>query len=252
MLKNFVASWIAVAALAASGCCCVDRVYQPYGCGDGCDGAGGMCTDCGAYPRGDWRQRRGRRQLGQRLSCSDGCGDMYWGEWLSHPPDDCDPCNNCGDFVGGRYRYARWWESLGECVPGIWGARYDDGAGCGHGPGCTSCGMEEDGFWEESGSDIFDGQVMDQPLGEPKPALPPGKSGGVENGSEKSTAPRPLAPPSTPKPKAPQPMTDAQASQMRHPVPQPKPLFTQTARMSRPRGKSPSVDDNVLRQPLRR
>lgn len=29
------------------------------------------------------------------------CGECYWHEWFSDPPDCCDPCNRCGRFVGG-------------------------------------------------------------------------------------------------------------------------------------------------------
>ena len=29
-----------------------------------------------------------------------GCGDIYWGEWISDPPDCCDPCDQCGSFTG--------------------------------------------------------------------------------------------------------------------------------------------------------
>lgn len=29
-----------------------------------------------------------------------GCGDCYWSEWYSDPPDCCDPCNRCADWIG--------------------------------------------------------------------------------------------------------------------------------------------------------
>lgn len=29
-----------------------------------------------------------------------GCGELYWNEWHSDPPACCDPCDNCGTWVG--------------------------------------------------------------------------------------------------------------------------------------------------------
>ncbi|WP_146443611.1 hypothetical protein [Botrimarina colliarenosi] len=29
-----------------------------------------------------------------------GCGDLYWNEWHSDPPRCCDPCDDCGNWVG--------------------------------------------------------------------------------------------------------------------------------------------------------
>ncbi len=29
-----------------------------------------------------------------------GCGEEYWGDWCSSPPDCCDPCDQCGNYVG--------------------------------------------------------------------------------------------------------------------------------------------------------
>jgi hypothetical protein len=41
-----------------------------------------------------------------------GCGQRYWGDFYGDPPDCCDPCDRCGNYIGG-------------------------GNGCG---GCSSCG----------------------------------------------------------------------------------------------------------------
>jgi hypothetical protein len=32
--------------------------------------------------------------------CDSGCGETYWGEFHSDPPDCCDPCDNCGNYIG--------------------------------------------------------------------------------------------------------------------------------------------------------
>jgi hypothetical protein len=64
--------WGAIAAFSlalASGCCC----HTPWPCGD---------TYCGTY-----------------------CGCKYWHEWFSHKPRCCDPCDECGNFVGSLNPY---------------------------------------------------------------------------------------------------------------------------------------------------
>lgn len=75
--------------LLINGCCCPTHMYTPS-CGSGCG-----------------------------LGCaSGGCGEVYWGEWMSDPPAPCDPCDDCGNWTGG-------------C-----------GTGCGTGCGsCGSCGQ---------------------------------------------------------------------------------------------------------------
>jgi hypothetical protein len=39
--------------------------------------------------------------------CGSQCGDCYWSEWFSLPPDCCDPCTNCGAFCGPNNRFLR-------------------------------------------------------------------------------------------------------------------------------------------------
>ncbi len=86
-----------------SGCCTV-----PYGHGGNC-GTGpavgyGGCTDgCGGCGPG-WNHRpvaRGPLEsvhlMRKRLLCGAGCGETYFGEWRSHPPDCADPC--CFDYT---------------------------------------------------------------------------------------------------------------------------------------------------------
>jgi hypothetical protein len=33
--------------------------------------------------------------------CGRSCGERYWGDFYSDPPDWCDPCDRCGNYVGG-------------------------------------------------------------------------------------------------------------------------------------------------------
>ncbi|MEX2113034.1 MAG: hypothetical protein WD845_07595 [Pirellulales bacterium] len=60
---------MAVVAATLSGCCC-----EPWG---------------GCYPNGmNW--------------CGPSCGEKYWHEWFSLPPECCDPCDECGGYIGPR------------------------------------------------------------------------------------------------------------------------------------------------------
>lgn len=86
--------------LASGGCCCLD--HGPCGpCGPLAGGCG-SCGGCGVAP-----YRVGGRLPGavyhwanRRLSCGAGCGPVYWHEWMMDPPACCDPCDDCGNWVG--------------------------------------------------------------------------------------------------------------------------------------------------------
>jgi hypothetical protein len=65
-------------------------------CGpNGCESCATCPTDCGLLPA----LRRG-------FTCGKGCGEVYWGEWISDPPDCCDPCDQC---------YGQWTGPHGYC-----------------------------------------------------------------------------------------------------------------------------------------
>lgn len=92
-------------AIASIGCC------GPMGCGPGCGTAD--CFDCDGAGYGKRmipaRPLDGLRQFRKSLVCGSGCGEVYYDEWISTPPDCADPC--CGDqFVGGAV----------PCRPGCW------------------------------------------------------------------------------------------------------------------------------------
>ena len=94
---------------------CADSCAAP--CGDVCsDASCGSCDGCG-YPYGplSWLYRI--FSCGYRGS---GCGECYWSDFHSEPPDCCDPCDRQGNWTGGGY-------SAG-C--GQWG---------GWGGGCATC-----------------------------------------------------------------------------------------------------------------
>ncbi len=71
---------------------------------DGCSGCSTAnscgCDDCGQrpIPNGPLEELQIMRRS---LICGGGCGEVYYGEWLSTPPDCCDPCDGCNQWVGG-------------------------------------------------------------------------------------------------------------------------------------------------------
>lgn len=90
------------------GCGC-EPACGVGGCGSACGGGACGCGHCplasglgfGIHAIGS-ELRRLTAPLG--LCCPNGgcggCGELYWNEWHSDPPSCCDPCNDCGDWVG--------------------------------------------------------------------------------------------------------------------------------------------------------
>lgn len=228
MMARSIVVCALLALLAGSGCCCLGTQggFPAAGCqtgachagGNSCGPACGGCsiclpkpivwcgtqnecgpggcetcacpTDCGILPA----MRRG-------LSCGKGCGEIYWGEWLSDPPDCCDPCDQCHGQWTGPHGYC----SLGPCqrlLAALHGYRYcpkpccDEWCGlcnktscnvastCGScgGAGCATCGgghvqhspMQGEVIYE--GAQPMPGQSIMSENWERQPAKPiPGK-----------------------------------------------------------------------------
>lgn len=137
------------------------------GCGTGCGGCETSCGGCGGCG--------GTLGLGispwihKSLTCGRGCGSLYVNEWVNDPPSCCDPCDNCGNYVGPRACNPFGWISDGwHC---LWGYRFDgccdgcadgcgDCGGCSDGgcSGCSDCG----GGGEISGEmPYYDGQIIE-------------------------------------------------------------------------------------------
>lgn len=95
----------------------------PGGACGSCATTGSPCGDCGILSF-----------LRCRMTACKGCGEVYYGEWLSDPPDCCDPCDRChGQFTG----------QGGCCPPGFFArlAAGIRGMRCGTGPcGCGQSG----------------------------------------------------------------------------------------------------------------
>lgn len=149
-----------LALLVSSGCVCrgpCGVIRDPLGacepdCGHTCMPAlnydrvwrGGPCNDCGPGGCGTGSYYRCgllpmlRAHLHGTATCGRGCGEVYWGEWVSDPPDCCDPCNSCGDWQGRQccsptLAQRLWWGAHGYRL----GGQHGDANCCG---GCTGCG----------------------------------------------------------------------------------------------------------------
>jgi len=142
-------------AMNSVGCC------GPMACGPGCGALSGGCYDCdGSFgPRPASGPIDALRQAKRSLVCGGGCGEVYYGEWISTPPHCDDPC--CGDqFVGGAVRAQPFCTPCaalrpGNLIVGLYGKRFCDTCGTAasgdsstggyddFGGGCSSCGGSE-------------------------------------------------------------------------------------------------------------
>jgi hypothetical protein len=117
MIVRVTLSLFASAAILAASGCCNPHVYR--GCGDACYPTpcapcgpavatcepAAPCGDCGTCDPspcgcGSCRGWYPGKRLVQWLTCGTGCGGVYVNEWISDPPDCCDPCEPCGTPVG--------------------------------------------------------------------------------------------------------------------------------------------------------
>ncbi len=88
--------------------------------------------------------------------CGMQCGCLYWHEWFSHKPCCCDPCNQCGHYVGSRNPYVKggphytrfgevYSDGSGSNAPGAVGELYNaPSPGTGPTPAQPPSGMLED------------------------------------------------------------------------------------------------------------
>ncbi|MCE9526681.1 MAG: hypothetical protein K8R36_11575 [Planctomycetales bacterium] len=193
---------VCASVLLASGCCCQDRCGGG-GCGLGGCGRGSLfcqpyeqrMANTNSYECGTCCKPVGCDNGGikgwlhnQATGCQ-GCSDVYWGEWISDPPDCCDPCDQCGGFSGNGGcgckprilpRLARIFNGYRYCPDDCGSCNILPRLGCNlcGGAGCDSCG----GGYSDGGGRVIHqggaphGSVLDEnwdPAPSPKPT--PGK-----------------------------------------------------------------------------
>jgi hypothetical protein len=78
------------------------------------------------------------------MACDAGCGDVYWGEWVSDPPAACDPCDCHGGYTGAVSGPGCYWPfPILHGLHALWGYRYaPGGSGIMYDGGCSTCGAE--------------------------------------------------------------------------------------------------------------
>lgn len=138
MVRLVISGCFVLLAVVAVGCC------GPMGCGPGCN-AGTGCYDCDGLAGNQLigSPLDGMRRFKRSLVCGGGCGEAYYGEWISTPPDCQDPC--CGsDWVGGAVKCRPFCWTPGTFLSGLYGTRFCSGAessvSCGCDGGCDECG----------------------------------------------------------------------------------------------------------------
>jgi hypothetical protein len=129
------------------------------GCGGGCDaGCGECCDGCGP----DWNHHPlacgpidAVRHAKRSLVCGAGCGDVYYGEWLSTPPC-CDPCQDCGVLCG-RPPRIRPFRLVGRIVSSLYGYRFCET--CCH--AAEDCCCDRGDVWYGDEGDVYEGDWYD-------------------------------------------------------------------------------------------
>lgn len=99
--------------------------------GVGCGRYGDHCYDCegGFGPRyAATGPLDALRQVGRSMVCGGGCGEVYYGEWISTPPYATDPCYG-SEFTGAgcRERVEPLCYPPGGLLAALYGQRYYEG-----------------------------------------------------------------------------------------------------------------------------
>jgi hypothetical protein len=150
---------LAALVLVAHGCASPYVYYCDDTCGP--QSISGRYPDCAATPCDPCEGTVGEPfcgltvtgKLREMVTCGAGCGQLYWGEWTFDPPDECDPCNDYGDWVGPQccppHGWAKFWS-------GVHGHRYGDPC-CPE--GCDDCADPGEAYWE--GGTIGSAEMLD-------------------------------------------------------------------------------------------
>jgi len=131
--------------------------YEPSACCDSWDPVLGSTDACGVCG-GTCQGHTPAQHMKYMLTCASGCGEIYWGEWFSDPPDDCDPCDDWGHWIGPvDCSGPSCLESVASGWCNLWGYRNGGGKGgkgqggcvsCGGKGGCDSCGGEAKSYYD--------------------------------------------------------------------------------------------------------
>ncbi|HJN08769.1 MAG: hypothetical protein QGH33_01750 [Pirellulaceae bacterium] len=141
--------------------------FEPSACHGGWDPVLGSCEACGVCG-GACQGHTPAQHLKHTLTCASGCGEIYWGEWISHPPDDCDPCDDWGNWIGPtNCDEPSCLDSLASGWCNLFGYRNGGGKGksgcdsCGGKGGCDTCGGVPDDYYDAPIED--DSEVVPTP-----------------------------------------------------------------------------------------
>lgn len=199
MYRFGVAFGCFVSIVLATGCACLEHRYMGCGLESGMTApntscaSGGGCGDCGDCG-GKCAGYKPGHPLGNLLGCTSGCGEVYWGEWMSDPPDYCDPCDDHGNWGGyGCCGYGCGFPILQHVFGSLHAALSGQCAGtCGACDSCAYAGSPVAGTYYDEAyvSGYPAGQVYAAPTEAKQfsPASPPRKAG------EPTPAPRPQTP----------------------------------------------------------
>ncbi|MDB4650301.1 hypothetical protein OAE37_00915 [Pirellulaceae bacterium] len=190
-MKKLIAIGLLLISLNLSGCV----GWGPQGCeqfhgpiravGNGVLDAGcascGTHSDCGDHCNNCDGYNGPFGTVRKTLACGSGCGEIYYGDWVSNPPNTCNECDATGYSrgVNGRipwlsnpfafwgYQYRPNGGGYGNPLRGaVWGyGRYGahwDGVGCGGvgcNSGCSDCGRH---------AQVYEGEIAPIPAQQPE------------------------------------------------------------------------------------
>ena len=191
MLRTILCSSALVLVALATGCC------GPIGYGPGCHTVDANCYDCdGTYSPGVvMTPLDGLRNLRRSMVCGGGCGEAYYGEWRSTPPDAHDPCCG-GDFVGGAFPCRPFCWPPGILLHSLhnlhnfYGKRFVDG--------CCDYGCGDEYCEGDCGGEVVEGELGCSTCQTPRNArVNPTRPVNYEQALPLRTARRPGSPPAT-------------------------------------------------------
>jgi hypothetical protein len=130
-MRLFAVLSLVLASALACGCLAPCRFCD--GC-SGCEVAN--CNDCdGAPPPIPCTPWEHLCQARRSVVCGGGCGEVYYDEWFSNPPDCVDPCDGCNNWVGGDGCKCLPLSRFDGIFAGLWGQRFR----CDDTPDVLSC-----------------------------------------------------------------------------------------------------------------